>query len=293
MTNYGFNGNGFGHPPFPPFPPTNTPGPMPVFPPFGVGGLPNCPNTGTGSPSAGCGCRCCSNSGNGGTNSCSCGNAGTNTCGCNNNVSTNTCGCSNRPTCGCNNNAGTNTRPPRPCPPPCPPRCMPGPQGPMGPIGPTGATGPQGPAGPAGAVGATGATGAAATNDYAYFTTPATTLTSNAVIPLTLTDAEPTSTITLANNAITLPAGHYTVTYSFDGIGGAVDTISVVPFYNGTAALSAARRFNINTQGALAAINGVFAFTAAADTALSFTLSYADGATVTEPRFSVVVTKMS
>lgn len=147
--------------------------------------------------------------------------------------------------------------------------------------------------GPAGAVGATGATGAAATNDYAYFTTPATTLASNAVIPLTLTDAEPASTITLANNAIALPAGHYTVTYSFDGIGGAVDTISVVPFYNGTAALSAARRFNINTQGALAAINGVFAFTAAADTTLSFTLSYADGATVTEPRFSVVVTKMS
>ena len=109
-----------------------------------------------------------------------------------------------------------------------------GPQGPAGPQGATGATGatgavgPQGPVGPAGPQGATGATGAtgavgpqgpAGTNDAIYAgANNAEVVAPNAIIPIASLVATPNTTMTVDNNAVTLPeAGTYLVHYFADG----------------------------------------------------------------------------
>ncbi len=96
-----------------------------------------------------------------------------------------------------------------------------GPQGPAGPIGPTGATGAVGPIGPAGATGATGATGPqgpAGTNDAAYASVGAATVTAEEIIPLTLTTATADNTLGFENNALSATeAGTYLVSYSASG----------------------------------------------------------------------------
>lgn len=112
-----------------------------------------------------------------------------------------------------------------------------GPQGPAGPAGPqgatgatgaTGAVGPQGPVGPAGPQGATGATGAtgavgpqgpAGTNDAIYAgANTAEAIAPNAIIPIARLAATPNTTMTVADNAVTLPeAGTYLVHYFADG----------------------------------------------------------------------------
>ena len=109
-----------------------------------------------------------------------------------------------------------------------------------------------------------------------------------------ITDAQTNTAIQVDSSTnIRLPAGKYTVSYSFEGTGNLADTISIVPIYNGVADLTAARRYNLNDAGTMASINGIFAFTATAASTLYFSLSYADGGTITGPRFAVIVQKMS
>ena len=119
-----------------------------------------------------------------------------------------------------------------------------GPAGPMGPMGPQGAQGPQGIQGPTGATGATGATGpqgpqgeagTSALQDalYAYGVTQ--TVASGAIIPLASSVTTPTTTMSLASNAITLPQGTYLVTYGATGERGADGNLSVQLYVNGAA----------------------------------------------------------
>ena len=108
-----------------------------------------------------------------------------------------------------------------------------GPQGARGPIGPmgpqgftgatgaTGATGPQGPQGPQGETGATGATGPqgpAGTNDVLYANSAANTVATNTIIPLTQNAATTGTTMSVANNAVTVTdEGYYLITYFVNG----------------------------------------------------------------------------
>lgn len=134
-----------------------------------------------------------------------------------------------------------------------------GPQGPVGPIGPTGATGatgavgPQGPAGatgatgatgpvgPQGPVGATGATGPqgpvgpAGTSDAIYASVGATTVPTGTIIPITFNASSPATTMTVADNAITLTeAGSYLVSYYSAGTAGTTDLTTAL-YLNGSA----------------------------------------------------------
>lgn len=110
-----------------------------------------------------------------------------------------------------------------------------GPQGIQGETGATGATGPQGPAGPQGAQGIQGETGAtgpqgpvgpqgpqgepgtSALQDALYAYGGTQTVATSAIIPLANSTSTPTTTMTLTDNAIVLPAGTYLVTYGATG----------------------------------------------------------------------------
>lgn len=123
--------------------------------------------------------------------------------------------------------------------------------GPMGPMGPQGAQGPQGiqgPTGPAGATGATGATGpqgpqgpqgeagTPALVDALYASGGTQSVATGAIIPITSTATTPTTTMTVANNAVTLPVGTYIVTYGATGTADtATATMSVQLYANGAA----------------------------------------------------------
>lgn len=113
-----------------------------------------------------------------------------------------------------------------------------GPQGPMGPMGPQGAQGPQGIQGAAGATGPQGPQGEAGTSAlqdaiYAYGGTQ--TVASDAIIPLASSVTTPTTTMSLASNAITLPQGTYLVTYGATGERGSDGNLSVQLYVNGAA----------------------------------------------------------
>lgn len=113
-----------------------------------------------------------------------------------------------------------------------------GPQGPMGPMGPQGAQGPQGIQGATGATGPQGPQGEAGTSAlqdaiYAYGGTQ--TVASDAIIPLANSVTTPTTTMSLASNAITLPQGTYLVTYGATGERGSDGNLSVQLYVNGTA----------------------------------------------------------
>lgn len=124
-------------------------------------------------------------------------------------------------------------------------------QGPAGPAGATGATGPQGPTGatgpqgPTGATGATGATGpqgpqgeagTSALVDALYASGGTQSVATGAIIPITSTATTPTTTMTVANNAVTLPVGTYIVTYGATGTADtATATMSVQLYANGAA----------------------------------------------------------
>lgn len=122
-----------------------------------------------------------------------------------------------------------------------------GPVGPIGPMGPQGAQGPQGPQGIQGPVGATGATGAtgpqgpqgeagtSALQDALYAYGGTQTVASGAIIPLASSVTTPTTTMSLASNAITLPQGTYLVTYGATGERGADGNLSVQLYVNGAA----------------------------------------------------------
>ena len=102
-----------------------------------------------------------------------------------------------------------------------------GPAGPQGIPGPMGAMGPQGPIGPTGATGATGATGPigpqgpigpAGSSDAIYASSAISTIATGAIIPLTLTSASPTSTMTVSGGSVNVTeAGSYLVSYFTDG----------------------------------------------------------------------------
>lgn len=122
-----------------------------------------------------------------------------------------------------------------------------GPQGIQGPVGATGATGATGPQGPQGIQGETGATGAtgpqgpqgeagtSALQDALYAYGGTQTVASGAIIPLASSVTTPTTTMSLASNAITLPQGTYLVTYGATGERGADGNLSVQLYVNGAA----------------------------------------------------------
>ena len=93
-----------------------------------------------------------------------------------------------------------------------------GPQGPQGLRGETGATGPQGPQGETGATGATGPQGPAGTNDVLYANSAANTVATSTIIPLTQNAATAGTTMSVANNAVTVTnEGYYLITYFVNG----------------------------------------------------------------------------
>lgn len=116
-----------------------------------------------------------------------------------------------------------------------------GPAGPMGPMGPQGAQGPQGIQGPTGATGATGPqgpqgeAGTSALQDALYAYGGTQTVASGAIIPLASSVTTPTTTMSLASNAITLPQGTYLITYGATGERGADGNLSVQLYVNGAA----------------------------------------------------------
>ncbi len=107
-----------------------------------------------------------------------------------------------------------------------------GPQGPVGPVGATGAVGPQGPVGPTGATGATGPQGPAGTGDAIYANVDAVVVAPGEIIPLTLDAATPTSTMSVAGNAVVVPdEGTYLVSYFANG--SATDDLLTSLYLNG------------------------------------------------------------
>ena len=89
-----------------------------------------------------------------------------------------------------------------------------GPQGPQGPVGPIGPQGPTGARGATGPQGPTGATGPAGSSDGLYASSGAVVVGAGAIIPLTETTSSPETTVTVADNEVTLnEAGTYLVSY--------------------------------------------------------------------------------
>ena len=121
-----------------------------------------------------------------------------------------------------------------------------GPQGPVGPIGPTGAQGPQGPIGatgatgaqgpvgatgpqgPTGATGATGPQGPAGTNDAVYASVGTTTVGAGDIIPIVLTTATPTTSMSVTDNAVNITEdGVYLISYFGERVNEGTYTISL------------------------------------------------------------------
>lgn len=127
-----------------------------------------------------------------------------------------------------------------------------GPQGPIGLTGATGATGPQGPAGPIGPqgpIGLTGATGAtgpqgpigpvgpSGTNDSVFATATPATIAEGGIIPITLTTATSTTTMSVSANAVNITeAGTYLV--SLFAAGSGTTGIHTVSLYQDGVALA-------------------------------------------------------
>lgn len=123
---------------------------------------------------------------------------------------------------------------PRPC---APTRACVGIPGPVGPRGPMGAQGARGETGATGATGPQGPAGLNALRDglYAYGTNQ--TVTAGALVPLSTTATTPTTTMTLSDNSVSLPAGSYLVSYGAVGNSSAEETgiLSIQLYANDTA----------------------------------------------------------
>lgn len=107
-----------------------------------------------------------------------------------------------------------------------------GPQGPMGPRGPIGPMGPMGAQGPA------GTNGTSAVQDALYaYNTATQSVDAGAIITLTTSTATPTTSITLASNALTLGTGTYLISYGVTGNTEATTAtpLSVQLYVNGVA----------------------------------------------------------
>lgn len=139
-----------------------------------------------------------------------------------------------------------------------------GPQGPQGIQGETGATGATGPQGPAGPQGAQGEPGTSALQDALYAYGGTQTVASNSVIPLTLSTTTPTTTMTLSNNAISLPAGTYLVTYGATGTRTTDGNLSTQLYANGSALANEIVSDNATSANS-ANLSKTILYTAAAD----------------------------
>lgn len=110
-----------------------------------------------------------------------------------------------------------------------------GPVGPQGPVGATGAVGPQGPVGATGATGPQGPVGPAGTSDAIYASVGATSVPTGAIIPITLNESSPTTSMTVLDNEIILSeAGSYLVSYYSAGTAGATNFTTTL-YLNGSA----------------------------------------------------------
>lgn len=157
-----------------------------------------------------------------------------------------------------------------------------GPQGIQGETGATGATGPQGPAGPQGAQGIQGETGAtgpqgpvgpqgpqgepgtSALQDALYAYGGTQTVATNSVIPLANSTSTPTTTMTLTDNAIVLPAGTYLVTYGATGTRTTDGNLSAQLYANGSALANEIVSDNATSANS-ANLSKTILYTAAAD----------------------------
>lgn len=151
-----------------------------------------------------------------------------------------------------------------------------GPQGIQGETGATGATGPQGPAGPQGAQGIQGETGAtgpqgpqgepgtSALQDALYAYGGTQTVATGAIIPLANSTSTPTTTMTLTDNAIVLPAGTYLVTYGATGTRTTDGNLSAQLYSNGSALANEIVSDNATSANS-ANLSKTILYTAAAD----------------------------
>lgn len=157
-----------------------------------------------------------------------------------------------------------------------------GPQGIQGETGATGATGPQGPAGPQGAQGIQGETGAtgpqgpvgpqgpqgepgtSALQDALYAYGGTQTVATGAIIPLANSTSTPTTTMTLTDNAIVLPAGTYLVTYGATGTRTTDGNLSAQLYANGSALANEIVSDNATSANS-ANLSKTILYTAAAD----------------------------
>lgn len=139
------------------------------------------------------------------------------------------------------------------------PRGPMGPQGAQGPQGPQGATGATGATGPVGATGATGATGPQGPQGIQGETGA-----TGAIIPLANSTSTPTTTMTLTDNAIVLPAGTYLVTYGATGTRTTNGNLSAQLYANGSALANEIVSDNATSANS-ANLSKTILYTAAAD----------------------------
>ncbi len=192
-----------------------------------------------------------------------------------------------------------------------------GPQGPIGPAGPqgepgatgaTGAVGPQGPQGEPGATGLTGATGATgavgpqgpagpagpqgepgtpAVADALYASGGTQAVPTNSVIPITQTATTPTTTMTVGDNAITLPQGTYLVTYGASGTVDAANSALSVQLYANNAPVANEIATSSASTTDSANVNKTIVYTAPATTTLSLHNTSAVTANLTSANITV------
>ena len=137
-------------------------------------------------------------------------------------------------------------------------------RGPMGPVGATGPRGPMGPQGAQGPQGPQGEPGTSALQDALYAYGGTQTVASNSVIPLTLSTTTPTTTMTLSNNAISLLAGTYLVTYGATGTRTTDGNLSAQLYANGSALANEIVSDNATSANS-ANLSKTILYTAAAD----------------------------
>lgn len=125
-------------------------------------------------------------------------------------------------------------------------------RGATGATGARGPIGPQGPVGPQGATGATGPQGATGLADTVYAGTNAsTTVSTGAIIPITLLASSPSSSLSVSNNAVTLTNGTYIVSYGASGVSGASQTDLAIGLYLSDSQLSGEELLLANTGSTL------------------------------------------
>ena len=137
-------------------------------------------------------------------------------------------------------------------------------RGPMGPVGATGPRGPMGPQGAQGPQGPQGEPGTSALQDALYAYGGTQTVASNSVIPLANSTSTPTTTMTLTDNAIVLPAGTYLVTYGATGTRTTDGNLSAQLYANGSALANEIVSDNATSANS-ANLSKTILYTAAAD----------------------------